>query len=141
MVSYISLLFIIFICLLFGSSLFAEATYPTHKLALPAYPPMARWYPAPLFAYRSDKNDTNQSKSYREARDSSPIRDEYVDSLDPKATIEYIIDYCKSHPSPDGYEVGLIYFVQMVASKVNTEEVQQLKVKAIALLNQKIQAK
>ena len=140
MESYISLLFFMFVLLLLGSSLFARAGYTVYKLALHPYirQSFVSLSEEGRTVYQVNFNAEKPAKSYTEpANENNPVRDKYIDSLDPKATLEYIIDYCNDHPSEDGYEVGLIYFVQMVASKNNDEHIQQLKEKAVELLNAK----
>ncbi len=143
MESYISLLFMGASLGLLYNLLFTQSKLQVYALAQ-AYslPFTASSLPIsrnPLVAYRADHQDP--SKKVYEARDHSPVRDEYINSLNPVDTLEYIIDYCKNHPTLDGYEVGLVYFVKMVASKSNDEKVQALKAQAIALLNQKSKSK
>jgi hypothetical protein len=123
--------------------LFTQSKLQAYALAQ-AYSPPFTVLPLPvlrnpLVAYRADHQDS--PKKVYEARDHSPVRDEYISSLNPVDTLEYIIDYCKNHPASEGYEVGLVYFVKMVASKSNDEQVQTLKAQAIALLNQKSKSK
>lgn len=143
MESYISLLFTIALFGLLYRVLFTQSKLQAYALVQASnasfIAPSISISSKPLVAYRSDHQE--QSKKVYEARDHSPVRDDYINSLNPVDTLEYIIDYCKNHPAPEGYEVGLVYFVKMVASKSNDEKVQALKAKAIALLNQKSQAK
>lgn len=141
MESYISLLFVVSFFGLFYASWLHQNQLQLYSLAQACNVPTT-WNllpTSPLVAYRSD--DQGESNHVHEARDHSPVRDDYINSLNPIDTLEYIIDYCKNHPASEGYEVGLVYFVKMVASKSNDKEVQALKAKAIALLNQKSKAK
>lgn len=140
MESYISLLFFMFVLLLLGPSIFAGAGYTVYKLALHPYVKQSFTPLSGEDATSHQVNFTNNKDlkpSIKQASNGSPGSDKYIDSLNPKTTLEYIIDYCKEHPSEDGYEVGLIYFVHMVASKSKDKQIQQLKDEAIELLNAK----